>query len=289
MKKKSILGLVTLGILALGIAGCGNSGSSSTSSSSTDDSNPSSVEAIKKRDKLRVAVFGDLSPYGYIDSEGANQGYDIYLGKRLAKDLLGDENKVEFIVVNAEERVEILKSNKADVVLANFTKTAEREKVVDFASPYMKVAIGVVSPKSDLITNVDQLDGKELIVNKGTTSETYFAKEYPDITLEKYDSKSQQFQALTDGRGAALADDNTYLYAWVKENPDFEVGIKEIGEVSTINPAVKKGNTSLLDWLNEDLEKLGKENFFHEAYDATLKDYFGEDVTADDVVLEGKE
>lgn len=287
MKKKIVFGLAVLSVLALGLVGCGKNETSDKASS--DDANPSSVEAIKKRDKLRVAVFGDLSPYGYIDSEGANQGYDIYLAKRLAKDLLGDENKVEFVVVNAEERVEILKSNKADIVLANFTKTPEREKVVDFANPYMKVAIGVVSPKSALVSDVDELKGKELIVNKGTTAETYFAKEYPDIKLEKYDSKSQQFQALTDGRGAALADDNTYLYAWVKENPDFEVGIKEIGDVSTINPAVKKGNTSLLDWLNDDLEKLGKENFFHEAYDATLKDYFGEDINADDVVLEGKQ
>lgn len=281
MKKKLLAGIVSL--IAVGLlAGCG-SGTGSTSAKTKDD--PSSISAIKKRGKLKVAVFGDLSPYGYLDDQGKNQGYDVYLAKQLAKDLLGDENKIDFVVVNAEERVDALKSNKVDVVLANFTKTAEREKVVDFADPYMKVGIGVVSPKSAPITDVDQLSGKNLIVTKGTTAETFFTQEHSEVNLEKYESKNQQFQALTDGRGQALADDNTYLYAWVKENPDYEVGIKEIGDVSTINPGVKKGNTTLLNWINKDMEKLSAAGFFEKAYDATLKQFFGADITAEDVII----
>lgn len=247
--------------------------------------NKSSVSAIKKRGKLRVAVFGDLSPYGYLDDEGNHQGYDVYLARQLAKDLVGSEDDVEFVTVNAEERVDALKSNKVDLVLANFTKTTEREKVVDFAKPYMKVGIGVVSKKSDAITKASQLKGQDLIVTKGTTAETYFTKEQPEVNLEKFDSKSQQFQALTDGRADALADDNTYLYAWVKDNPDYEVGIKEIGEVSTINPAVKKGNKSLLKWTNKEITKLDKDGFFETAYDETLKPFFGEDIKASDVII----
>lgn len=286
MKKKLLVLAGVLFAVSLLVTGCGSSAGKSEKNETSSD--PSSVEAIKKRGKLKVAVFGDLSPYGYIDENGKNQGYDVYLAKRLAKDLLGDESKIEYVVVNAEERVDALKSNKVDLVLANFTKTPEREKVVDFADPYMKVAIGVVSPKAGLVTKADQLKGKNLIVTKGTTAETYFTKEYPEINLEKYESKSQQFQALTDGRADALADDNSYLYAWVKENPDFEVGIKEIGDVSTINPGVKKGNKSLLDWVNKDIEKLYKEGFFEKAYDETLKPFFGSDIHAEDIIVNEK-
>lgn len=268
-----------LAILAIGLA------ASFTPKTVHAESNPSSVSAIKKRGTLKVAVFGDLSPYGYLDAKGNNQGYDIYLAKRLAKDLLGDETKIQFTVVNAEERVDALKSNKVDLVLANFTKTPERKRVVDFASPYMKVGIGVVSPKNAEITKAKQLNDKKLIVTKGTTAETYFTKKYPDVNLEKYESKSQQFQALTDGRAQALADDNTYLYAWTKENPDYTVGIKEVGEVSTINPGIKKGNKSLLKWVNKDIKKLNKEGFFEKAYNETLKPFFGEDVKPSDVII----
>lgn len=268
-------------LVGLVLTGCGNGSNSDKEATKSQ----SSLEEIKERKTLKVAVFGDLSPYGYVDENGQHQGYDVYLAKRLAKDLLGDEEKVTFVTVNAEERVDALKSNKVDIVLANFTKTPEREKVVDFADPYMKVGIGVVSPKTNAITEAKELDGKQLIVTKGTTAETYFTKAHPKVKLEKYESKSQQFQALTDGRAAALADDNSYLYAWVKENPDFEVGIKEIGEVSTINPAVKKGNQELLDWVNQELSTLSKEGFFERAYEETLAPFFGADIKAKDIIV----
>lgn len=283
MKKfKKAAAFLALAGLVVGLAACG---SGSKAKSTSDASNPSSVSAIKKRGKLKVAVFGDLSPYGYLDENGDNQGYDVYLAKRLAKDLLGDENKIQFTVVNAEERVDALKAGKVDIVLANFTKTPEREKVIDFAEPYMKVGIGIVSPKSAPITKVSQLKDKSLIVNKGTTAETYFTQEQKDVKLEKYESKNQQFQALTDGRGAALADDNSYLYAWVKENPDYEVGIKEIGDISTINPGIKKGNKSLLNWTNKEIKKLNQDGFFEEDYNATLKQFFGADIKPEDIII----
>lgn len=268
-------------LVGLVLTGCGGGSKEDKATAQSE----SALAAIKERKTLKVAVFGDLSPYGYVDENGEHQGYDVYLAKRLAKDLLGDEDKVTFVTVNAEERVDALKSNKVDIVLANFTKTPEREKVVDFADPYMKVGIGVVSPKTSAITDVKDLDGKQLIVTKGTTAETYFTKEHPEVNLEKYESKSQQFQALTDNRGAALADDNSYLYAWVKENPDFEVGIKEVGEVSTINPAVKKGNQELLDWVNEELATLSEEGFFEKAYEETLAPFFGADIEAKDIIV----
>lgn len=75
------------------------------------------------------------------------------LAKRVTKDLLGDEKKVEFIVTEASNRVEFLKSNRADVVFATFTVTPERKEVVDFAEPYLKGALGLSRLKpSQLLT-----------------------------------------------------------------------------------------------------------------------------------------
>ncbi|MBK3496662.1 cysteine ABC transporter substrate-binding protein [Viridibacillus sp. YIM B01967] len=279
---KNVFALITLSILVLALTACGND------NSSEDKGKTSSIDAIKERGKVRIAVFSDKPPFGYIDENGKNQGYDILLAKRIAKDLLGDESKVEFILTEAQNRVDVLKSDKVDITLANFTVTPERSEQVDFANPYMKVAIGVASPKKAAISDIQQLDGKKLLINKGTTAETYFAKNYADIEQVKYDQNTETFEALKDGRGAALAHDNTLLYAWVKENPDYVVDIKSIGDLDYIAPAVKKGNKELLDWLNEELETLGKEQFFHKAFDEVLRPVYGENVQADDVVVEGK-
>ena len=242
---------------------------------------------IKKRGYVRVGVFSDKPPFGYVDKEGKNQGYDIYFAKRIAKDLLGDESKVKFELVEAASRVEVLVSDKVDITLANFTKTPERARVVDFALPYMKVSLGVVSPDSAVIKSVDELKGKKLIVNKGTTADAYFTKNHPDIELVKYDQNTETFAALIDKRGAALAHDNALLFAWAKENPGFTVGIEALGEIDVIAPAVKKRNKALLEWLNNEIIELGKENFFHENYDATLKPIYGDSVDPESLVVEG--
>ena len=242
---------------------------------------------IKKRGYVRVGVFSDKPPFGYVDKEGKNQGYDIYFAKRIAKDLLGDESKVKFELVEAASRVEVLVSDKVDITLANFTKTPERARVVDFALPYMKVSLGVVSPDSAVIKSVDELKGKKLIVNKGTTADAYFTKNHPDIELVKYDQNTETFAALVDKRGAALAHDNALLFAWAKENPGFTVGIEALGEIDVIAPAVKKRNKALLEWLNNEIIELGKENFFHENYDTTLKPIYGDSVYPESLVVEG--
>lgn len=246
------------------------------------DSNASTVSAIKKRGTLRVAVFGDLPPYGWVNKDGKRVGYDVELARRMAKDL---GVKPKFVQVNANNRVDTLNSNKADIVLANFTVTPDRKKVVDFANPYMKVSVGVVSPKKKAITKVSQLKGKKVIVTKGTTAENYFTSKQPGVQLLKFDSKTQQFNALKNNRAAALADDNSYLYAWVKNNPKYTVGIKSIGPKQYIAPAVKKGNKSLLNWSNKEINKLNKEDFFTQDYNHQLKPYFGSEVKPSDIVL----
>ncbi|PJI07413.1 MULTISPECIES: cysteine ABC transporter substrate-binding protein [Clostridium] len=279
--KKLLAALVAGTILVGSLVGCSSSKSSSTSSS-----NNSSIEAIKKRGVIRIGVFSDKAPFGYVDSNGKNQGFDVYVAKRLAKDLLGSESKVKFVLVDAASRVSYLQTNKVDIIMANFTVTDERKQQVDFANPYMKVSLGVVSPNNAKITSVDQLKDKKVIVAKGTTAETYFTKNLPNIQLVKFDQYSEIFEALKDKRGDVIANDNTELIAWAKKNPGFTVGVTKLGSQDTIAPAVKKGNKELLNWINSDLTKLGKENFVHKAYDATLKSTYGSEFE-DSLVVEG--
>ncbi len=282
---RKILAVFFSAVILIGVlAGCG---STATKETKGEPAAKSSIDEIKKRGTIKIGVFSDKPPFGFVDANGKNQGFDVYIGKRLAKDLLGDESKVEFVLVEAASRVEFLQTNKVDLILANFTVTDERKQKVDFANPYMKVALGVVAPDGAPITSVEQLKGKKLIVNKGTTAETFFTKNYPDIELLKYDQNTEAFEALKDKRGAALAHDNTLLFAWARENPGYTVGIPTLGSLDTIAPAVKKGDKELLAWVNTELETLGKENFIHKAYDATLKPAYGDSIDPEAIVVEG--
>lgn len=273
---KKILSLLLTLVLALGaLVGCG----------SKAEESKSAIDEIKAAGKIRIGVFSDKPPFGFVDEKGVNQGYDVYLAKRIAKDLLGDENKVEFVLVEAANRVEYLQSNKVDIILANFTVTPERKEKVDFANPYMKVSLGVVSPDGSPIKSVDDLKGKKLVVNKGTTAETYFAKNYPDIELVKFEQNTEAFAALKDGRGVALAHDNTLLFAWARENEGYTTFISSLGDEDAIAPAVKKGNTELLDWVNKEIDTLTSEGFFKEAFEKTLVPAYGDTVKPEAVIF----
>lgn len=191
MKKKILGVLLAVGIIAGVIAGCGNSNTTQNGAENASQASATAkartLDEIKKSGKIKIGVFSDKNPFGYVDENGKVQGYDVYFAKRIAKDLLGSEDAVDFVYVEAASRVEYLKSAKVDITLANFTVTDERKEQVDFALPYMKVALGIVSPQKAKITDVNQLKGKKLIVVKGTTAETYFSKNYPDVTLVKFD------------------------------------------------------------------------------------------------------
>ena len=308
MKKNYLRTIGTLGLAALTaaglLAGCGSSSSGSgtaaaeqTTAAASAESSADTPEAggdavyrtldeIRESGTVNIGVFSDKNPFGYVDENGTYQGYDVYFAERIGKDL-GVE--INYVSTEAASRVEYLETGKVDVVLANFTVTEERAKAVDFALPYMNVALGVVSHEDRVIESLDQIGADDqVIVISGTTAETYLTENNPEIKLQKFDTYAAAKTAFENGTGVAWANDNTEVIAFSLENEGYVVGIPSLGSQDTIAPAVSKGNSTLLDWLNEEIVSLGKENFFHADYEATLLDTYGKDYE-DTLVVEGGE
>ena len=262
------------------------SGSSSESAASGSGDVYRTLDEIKKDGTINIGVFSDKAPFGYVDENGEYQGYDVYFANRLAEDL---GVKANLVSTEAANRIEYLQTGKVDVILANFTVTDERAEEVDFALPYMSVALGVVSPSDAVVKSLDDWNADDqMIVISGTTAETYLEKNYPDIKLQKYDTYANAKQAMENKSGAAWANDNTEVIAFANSEPkgEFTVGISSLGDQDTIAPAVTKGNTTLLDAINDEIKKLGEENFFHKDYEETLMDTYGSDFE-DQLVIEG--
>ena len=294
---KKIIATITVLATTLAFTACGSDSGSNTDSddsntnskTETDGTNSSNevyrtLDEIKADGTIRIGVFSDKNPFGYVDENGEYQGYDVYFANRIGEDL-GVE--VEFVSTEAANRIEYLQTGKVDIILANFTVTEERKEEVDFALPYMNVALGVVSPNSRVIESLDNWNsGDQMIVISGTTAETYLVENYPDIPLQKYDSYANAKNALENGNGVAWANDNTEVIAFALQNEGYTVGISELGSKDTIAPAVSKGNTTLLDWINDEIKALADEQFFHADYDATLVETYG-DTYKEELVVEG--
>ena len=252
---KKLLSLGLAVALSAGIlTGCGSKEETAADASATEttDAADSTADAakgnevyrtldeIKESGTINIGVFSDKNPFGYVDENGEYQGYDIYFANRIGEDL-GVE--VNLVSTEAANRIEYLKSGKVDIILANFTVTKERAEEVDFALPYMNVALGVVSPDSNVVTSLDDVaDDQPIIVISGTTAEPYLMENYPNLTLQKYDSYATAKNALENGNGIAWVNDNTEVIAFALQNEGYTVGIPSLGSQDTIAPAVSKGN-----------------------------------------------
>ncbi len=281
--RKLLASVLTVAAVTGLVTGCG---STKTESTASGDSKTvyRTLDEIKQSGTINIGVFSDKNPFGYVDENGEYQGYDVYFANRIGEDLGVDVN---FVSTEAASRIEYLQTGKVDLILANFTVTKERAEEVDFALPYMNVALGVVSPESAPVTDIDNWNADdEMIVISGTTAETYLTANYPDIKLQKYDTYANAKNALENGNAAAWANDNTEVIAFALQNPGYTVGIPTLASQDTIAPAVSKGNETLLNWINDEIKSLADEKFFHADYEATLTDTYGLDYE-DSLVVEG--
>ena len=287
---KLLAGLLAVGVVSAAITGCGAGATQEQGQDQAQGQEQDSgkiyrtLDEIKESGTVNIGVIKKKNPFGYVDENGEYQGYDVYFAERIGEDL-GVE--INYVSTEAASRVEYLETGKVDIVLANFTVTEERAQKVDFALPYMNVALGVVSREDHVITDLSQIGADEqVIVISGTTAETYLEKNHPEIKLQKFDTYASAKTSFENGTGVAWANDNTEVIAYAIENPGYVVGIPSLGSQDTIAPAVTKGNSSLLDWLNAEIVSLGEEQFFHAAYEATLINTYGKDYE-ETLVVEG--
>lgn len=283
-----LLALVVAVMMVVGVtAACSkatDADNGETTANNSSDAIYRSLDEIKESGSVKIGVFSDKNPFGYVDENGEYQGYDVYFARRIAEDLGVD---VEFVSTEAANRVEALQTGKVDIILANFTVTEERAQRVDFALPYMNVALGVVSPSDKVITDLNQIGADDsVIVISGTTAEIYLEQNNPEITLKKYDTYSDAKTAFENGQGVAWANDNTEVIAYANTVDGYTVGIPKLGSDDTIAPAVTKGNESLLNWINDEIKSLADEQFFHKDYEETLVDTYGKDYE-EELVVEG--
>ena len=139
MKKlKTIAALLLALVLALSLAACGEN-QNNTNQNQSDNNGASSnvvyrtLDEIKAAGTVNIGVFSDKNPFGYVDENGDYAGYDVYFAERIGQDL---GVSINYVSTEAANRVEYLETGKVDIILANFTVTAERAKKVDFALPY---------------------------------------------------------------------------------------------------------------------------------------------------------
>lgn len=138
--------------------------------------------------------------------------------------------------------------------------------------PYFAVNIGILTKKGENIASLNDLNGKTIIVETGTTAEDFFTKK--GYKTKICQTSADGYKMLKDGDGDAYANDNVIVLAFPILDRDVEVNIKNLGSADFIAAAVAKGNKTLLNYVNEELINLSKEGYFKNAFENELNPFY---------------
>jgi aspartate/glutamate/glutamine transport system substrate-binding protein len=261
--KKFLLLTITALMSVMLLAAC-NSGDDEASGEKEGEN---VLEAIKERDKIVFGVKFDTKLFGLKDpASGEVEGFDIDVAKQLAKEILGDETKVEFVEVTSKTRIPLLNKGDIDAIIATMTITEDRKKEVGFTEVYFEAGQSLLVKKGSPVQSIDDLTKDTTVIAvKGSTSTDNIREAAPDAPVLEFENYAEAFTALKAGKGEALTTDNSILLGMASEDDSFEL----VGGTFTDEPygiAVKKGEQEFLDALNDALESLKSNGEFDKVY-----------------------
>ncbi len=222
------------------------------------------LDQILKRQKIIVGVKYDTKPFSYMNENKELIGYDIDIAKNIAKNILGDENKIEFVEVTPANRISALNSDKVDMVIATMTATKERRKILNFSRPYYVAGQAILIPNDSNIKSMSDLNGKRVIIIFGTTSEKNIRLIAPDSNIIGFKTYSGAFAALKQGYADALTSDDTILLGFALSDNTVKLLPKRYTKEPYAVGFKKNDRTKRLerrvDSIIEDMEKQGDLN-----------------------------
>ena len=276
------LAALVLAFGAMTVAACGDdeeqsAGDKAKTAASTAVKAAAAGTTMKKlqdKGEMTVGVKFDVPPFGFKDTSGKVQGFDIDLAQAIA-DALGVKPK--YIEALSDNRIAFLKDGTADLILSTMTITAERDEEIDFSTPYF-IAKGRILVKKDNtdIKGVDDLAGKNVCTALGSTYEETLKKQAPKAKLRLVDAYSECLELIQNGGVDAVSTDDVILTGMIRQDDS----LKLVGDDLTTEPygaGVKEGDKVFQTFVDGVIAKYKADGSWAEAYQKWVGQYTGEE------------
>lgn len=252
MKKYIALALALC--LAFTLAACGGSASSAPASSAPAASQPAAEAGLTTvtPGKLTMSTNAAFPPYEMTTDTGDFEGIDVEVAAAIAEKL-GLELQIDDMDFDAA--LLAAQQGKSDMVMAGVTVTDERLAVMDFSDSYATGIQSVIVPEGSDIATLDDLAGKKIGTQRGTTGYIYCSDEFGEDAVVAYDNGLTAVQALNNGQVDCVVIDNAPAQAFVEANPGLSILDTDYA-VEDYAIGITKGNTALLDAINTALAEL---------------------------------
>lgn len=228
------------------------------------------LSEIESKGELKVAVKDNLRPLGFINNEGDLTGLEIDLARKLAEELLGDSDAVQFISVNNQERLQVVLEDEVDIAIARVTVTTPRARIVDFSPHYYLDGTSIITNNSN-VEKIEDLNRSKIAVLKDSITIAEIRNKFLQATLVGVNSYQEALELLETKQADAFASDRSILTGWTQKYPNYKLlperlsgaalavvmpkGLQYKELHSKVNQAVTKWKQS--GWLQERIDYWG--------------------------------
>lgn len=241
----------------------------------------SKLDSVLQRGKLVVGTGSTNAPWHFQGADGKLQGFDIDIGRIIAKGLFNDASKVEFVVQSSDARIPNLLTDKVDISCQFITVTASRAQQVAFTLPYYREGVGLLLPANSKYKEIDDLkaagDGVTVAVLQNVYAEELVHQALPKAKVDQYDSVDLMYQAINSGRADTAATDQSSVKYLIVQNPGRYRTPAFAWSPQTYACAVKRGDQDWLNFVNTVLHEAMTGVEFP-TYAASFKQWFGVDL-----------
>jgi len=255
MKRFAQLSVVLLLILAVVAAsGC-------TSSKS---------RKLVKEGYLTIGTEAEFAPFEVRLENGSFYGFDIALGEAIAKEL---GLKVDYIDTDFAGIILSLNSGKFDIAMSAMTITEERKKSINFSDPYFDTGLSLAVPANSPVQKLDDLNGKIVGVQLGTTGDLYASSLKNVKEVKRYPHAPDAFLDMKNGKVEAVINDDVVSKPIVAKDPNSFKIISGLLTIEQYGIAVPKDNEALLQKINAALKKIKENGTYDQIYDQYIIHY----------------
>ena len=204
---------------------------------------------IQESRKIRVAIDLNVPPWSYKNDKLEMSGSEVETAQLLAKDM---QVELEVVQTNGANRIPLLVTDRADIVISAMTITPERLKVIDFSRPYSGISTYVAAPKSMMIRTPSDLVGKRIAVTRGTTNDSDLTKLAPaGAEIVRFDDEATTMTAVISGQLDVVAQAATLVQLINQRDTAKQLEPKLLLQNSLFGIGLRKGDARLKAWVDQ--------------------------------------
>jgi polar amino acid transport system substrate-binding protein len=216
---------------------------------------------IKQRRRFIIGVKCDAPPFGYINVQGNNAGFDVEIAKWFSRYAFGRDNRVTFVCAPTAVRESLLTTDRADLIISTFTYTADRDTRIDFSRAYYKATGRLLVKNDSPINSLADIAGKRIATTSGSIYDRWVRRCFSGAQLTVFDGITNSVLAFNQGRADAVMWDDTVLVGVAAADRSSKLTNDTFLELP-YGIGIKQGNAALKRWVDSRLELMRKKDRF---------------------------